>query len=343
MTIDHDTAPSGADSPETEKPKSKRLFFFLRLFVSFALVGVLLAVVGWRDVWNILAQMQVAPFVAACALFFVGQILAAYRWRCVLASWHEKLPGMRYLTGLFLIGLFFNFFLPSTVGGDVVRAEIVRPYLKGRSASYSGVFLDRFIAFFAVLLIGIVAIAFAYLVIGWIDLEVVLSIAVFAVIGFGVILAIRLPVLRTCLRWFERGRLAGMVEKVNRILVLLHSGVGDRGMISRAFLVSLVIQIVSVNGVVVLLAMALSLDVPLYFHFIAVPIITLVTLLPVSFNGIGVREVSFAFFYGKIGLAADAAVGLSFSWMLVLLVMALIGGLCMCVPRLYKSPAQLSP
>ena len=86
---------------------------------------------------------------------------------------------MRFLSGVFLIGLFFNFFLPSSVGGDVVRAELVRSRVRGRTEAYTSVLFDRFMAFNATLAISLAAAVVAWLRFGWFDLHVAVAWLVF--------------------------------------------------------------------------------------------------------------------------------------------------------------------
>jgi glycosyltransferase 2 family protein len=86
-----------------------------------------------------------------------------------------------------------------------------------------------------------------------------------------------------------------------------------------------------------LLARGLGIEAPLLFHLIAVPIIEVIALVPISFNGIGLREGAYVFLYAQIGVAPEAALALSLAWTLLLLTFSLVGGLCWLWPGLYDA------
>jgi uncharacterized membrane protein YbhN (UPF0104 family) len=84
---------------------------------------------------------------------------------------------------------------------------------------------------------------------------------------------------------------------------------------------SLVILVNVFNGV------ALGLDVPVAFYFILIPLIAVATMIPVSLNGLGVREGAFVFFLSQVGVPQDQALSLALLWLGVLIASSLIGGL----------------
>jgi glycosyltransferase 2 family protein len=307
----------------------------LRVLLSGGLIVGMIYLADPEKIWDSLSRMEFWPLFYACLLFAFGQALTALRWQVVLRSARSDAPGVWYLNGLCHVGLFFNMFLPSTVGGDVIRAEMAKSFSGGRTASYSAILFDRFSAFIAVVLIGTVALCFSYAGIGWIDWQVILLTVLFIAVTVLVFVVLETPVAERMLDWFNRGPLVKPVAIVRNGLDLLQGFTANRPMLFHIVALSLLIQ-ASVVVVVYFLGVGLGLHVGILFHFVAIPIIILVTLLPVSLNGLGVREVLFVVLYAKVGVPADEALALSFSWTLILVLFALFGGLCLQFPAIYR-------
>ena len=322
----------------------KTVIQILRFAISAGLIGLLFHIVDIEKIWAQITGVHVPLFALACCLFLIGQVLSVVRWRWVICK-HQDPPGVWYLNGVLHIGLFFNLFLPSTVGGDVIRAELSKTGTARRSDAYAAVMYDQLIAFLSVAAIGVAALGFGYVTIGWFEPAIAVAAFAFAAVGAVAWVALSSDHCKILLRMFARGPLEKILTHVDRLLALLRCCVKDNGLFLRTFTISVLVQVIGVNLVVACLAMSLSIDVPIWFHFIAVPIITIVTLVPISINGFGVREVSFILIYENVGVAADAAIALSFAWTAVLILFSLFGGLFFQFPALYRGldPSHSGP
>lgn len=328
---------SGPALPENLKTKSvgSGRFTLLRVFLSGGLIAAMVYLADPEKIWTSFTNMELWPFLLACALFAVGQILTALRWQRVLRSLRDNPPGLWYLNGLYHIGMFFNFFLPSTMGGDVVRAEMAKSFSGGRAASYTAVLFDRFSAFIAVVLIGAVALCFSYAGIGWFDWQVVLLTLLFVAIAVLVFVVLETSVADRLLDLLNRRPLLKVAAVLRNGLALLQGCAANKPMLFYIVGLALVIQTLVIT-VVYFLGVSLGMDIGPLFYFVAVPIITLVTLLPISVNGLGVREVSFVVLFAKVGVPSEMAIAMSFSWTLILVLFALFGGLCLQFPAIYR-------
>src|SRR5947209_8083614 len=108
----------------TRRPVSKKL----RLVVSVALLGCLAWRTDWARVGHAFAQMRPGLWLAAVGLYLATQVVSGLRWR-LLAEPLGFEQSLARFTGLYFVGMFFNLVLPTSVGGDVVRAW----YLDGGS------------------------------------------------------------------------------------------------------------------------------------------------------------------------------------------------------------------
>jgi len=220
--------------------------------------------------------------------------------------------------------MFFNFFLPSTVGGDVVRAEMAKTRLGGRTDAYLSIVTARLLAFIAVLVIGLVASLVAWQQFGWFDRDLGLSTLVFLLPAVAILLVTRVQVIDRLesAKWFP----VSWLRRVSLVMTSFRAYTRSRSGLAWVFALSVVAQFVGNVFVIWTLAAAIGIEVPVSFHMVAVPLITLITLVPISINGIGVREGSFVYFYAKIGVAGNDAVALSLAYTLVLVVFSIFGG-----------------
>ncbi len=315
---------------ESARAPRRWLPIIARLALSVGLIVILVSQVGSKALLAQLLSIEPLFFLLACSLFLFGQILNAVRWRWLLAASVPDPPSMPHLMVLVMVGMFFNFFLPSTVGGDVARAEFVQTRVGGRTHAYLSILVGRVLAFGAVLLIGVVAMLAAFTAYGWGDLQVFAAALLFLLPIGALWWAYRSATLRRLILRMAPQRLSSISSRLMKAIDVYGA---HWAVLIRVFAVAIVANMVGNNGAVLALAIGLGLDIPFYYHLIAVPLILLITLIPISFNGIGLREGAFVYFYGKAAVTATAAISLSLSFTAMLVVLSLLGGLCLLMLR----------
>jgi glycosyltransferase 2 family protein len=274
---------------------------WLRLLVSAGL----LAWLGWRLNWLQVAEafrhLRVGFWLAAVGVYAAAQVASAFRWRLLARPLGLCQPVGRFAVYYF-VGMFFNLFLPTSVGGDVVRAW----YLDGGSGhrlfAFLSVLVDRLSGLAVLLLLACTAVLLCPVALPrWIPWSVWLTIAC----GAGGLLTATLAA-----RWTDRGtRLGRLFEGIKRYLY-------QPGLLAQATALSLVVQ--GANIILVwLVGLSIQAPVPASYYWIAVPMVTLLTLLPVSLNGIGVREGGMILFLSPLGVSEATALSLAFLWFTV--------------------------
>lgn len=315
----------------TPAPRTSRRWWpVVRLAIGVALLVLVIVQVGGREILGHLMTIDPWYFALGCLLLLLGQWLNALRWRWLLAAALPDPPRMSYLYALVIVGMFFNFLLPSTVGGDVVRAEMVKGSVGGRTHAYFSIVVARMLGFLGILALGLLAVVGAFAAIGWFDPQLTLGAA--AVVLPATALAAWLLSGPDLSRVSERSspRIAASLQRVQEALSDYAS---CPGVLWRVFVMAVIANAVGTVGVVWALAEGLSVPAPAYFHFIAVPLVLLVALVPVSINGLGLREGAFALLYAKVGVDASAAVSLSLAFTAVLALLSALGGLILLLPR----------
>jgi glycosyltransferase 2 family protein len=291
----------------------------LRLGVSAVLLTWIGLRTDWSTVQTAFANLRIEFWLAAVLLLTLSQIASALRWKCFAdhLGIHRSLPQ---LTGLYFVGMYFNLMLPTSVGGDVVRAWYLRAPGR-RLAAFASVLLDRLSG-----LMVLVALACASVTLAPLDLPAWMPIALWSMAAAGLLGLLCLPIVKRLprLRHTRLDHLARMLEVMKSPKVLLPTT-----------LVSLFVQVASVL-LVWMVGLAIQAPVPVSFYWIMVPMISLLTLLPVSINGMGVREGAAVLLLTPFGVEQGTALTLAFLWFAVYAAVSLMGGVVYLTGRFAK-------
>ncbi len=302
--------------PHSEGQARRRWMFLLRIAAGLGLIAFLAIRTDWRPVAAALAEMRWEHWLLALAIYLMSQVASAWRWGVLARPLGFEFP-QRHFTQLYFEGMFFSLCLPSSIGGDVVKAYRLAPDLSGRVLAACTVLADRATGVVALLVIGLTALAARTY-----GLSLLPALGVGAVV-LGAALAsvsIGLAILNLFIRRLpEQGRMATLFSK----LVPYHE---RPEVFRRAIGWGLLVQLCNVL-VVVEIAQAMSLDVPLVAFFVAVPVVAMLTLLPVSVSGVGVREGGLAWMLASYGVAPAIGITLGVLWFLVTVVAGLVGGI----------------
>lgn len=265
--------------------------------MSGGLLYVVLREAGAERVISLLADINPWAFAGAVLMYLAAIFVSSMRWRLLIA---ERL-SLRRLYPLYLLGSFFNTFLPGMVGGDAVKTYyLYRETGKGTQAVAS-VFMDRYIGFVCLMSIGLLAFPFGLPYfrgswIQWVLPAVVLVFLAGSLVVFGL-------------------RLGKGIRFLGNFYDYFHSYRKKRGAIFKAFLLSAVVQ-TSIIFLIYVLALGLGQRLPLHMLFIFMPIISTLASAPISIAGIGIREVSTVILFGTVGVEPDMATAISFAWFL---------------------------
>lgn len=283
----------------------------LRLLVSIALLAGLAWNTDWHQVCQAFTNLHPGLWLAAFALYLLTQVVSSLRWQ-----WLARPLGfpqnLRQFTGLYFIGMYFNLILPTSVGGDVVRAYYLDHRSGRRLASLLSVFMDRFTG-----LLVLLALACAAVVLCPIELPSRITQSVWVTASMAALSVALLPVL---LRFTDR------FERVRRISAGAQGYLNQPRLLLGAAGLSLFVQGANVL-VVWLIGKALEVPVAGAYFWIFVPMVTLLTLLPLSVNGMGVREWATALFLAPLGVPRGLALSLALLWFAVFMAAGAVGGI----------------
>lgn len=295
-----------------------------------ALVSLgLLAYLGYRmdlgRFWEVLKGAR-WEYVALSWLFYFGTVfICTFRWSVVLYDFQIR-PPLKQLARITLIGYFFNLFLPSAIGGDFFRAYyLAKSQKRGMTTTLTTAALDRAFGLSALLLIGFVATAFYPLSVeGYSLLPIFMLVGLCFSVGIGAMFYSRFH------RVVSRLLLRFGLEEVEAKFELVYAGLSQLSRNWRA--ISLVVLLSVGNQLLVVFsiwvgAMAIGINAPFHLFLIFIPIVNLATAIPLTINGVGVRESVYFLLFTQIGVAMENAVTLSLLNFMVIALTALPGGI----------------
>lgn len=304
----------------------RKLGLILQLVLS---VGAIMLLVRMTNPAQAVAALRQASPIwtgAAIAAWTLIQALCILKWQ-----WVNRIQGVRIpfgpLSSAYLVGMFFNTFLPSSFGGDAVRAYKLARYSGATGSSVGSVLIDRFLALHSLLVVSALAVFFSP------DMRHAVSPILLAGALVGGTMPFAFPWL---LGRPEFSRLRERFPMIQDAIATLSApGIGTQTL--RVWGLAIAIQYL--NAVMhFFLVLAIGKSVPLAYVLAFVPVMVLLTSLPLSVNGLGIREGSLVFFLGKVGIGSAEALAVGVLSLAMLLLAGAVGGLVHLSETLVQRP-----
>ncbi len=283
-----------------------------RIALSCALIAWFLA---WAEPANVIGILKAIPLWCWCSAFLLhlfSQIVSAFRWRAVSLCMGIDGTAKTFLS-VYFIGMFFNLFLPTSIGGDVVKAVMIGRG-EGRVAlSAASVLADRLLGILAMFLLGAAAICARPDLLGEPFRTLLLGTG-----SASLALVLFAPFLHSCVR----SLLPTLAERTSRLLAVWR----DPRRLVEAFCLSIVVQLTGM-GILPILGKGIGIDVAPPVYYMIFPFIALATFLPFSINGIGIREGGFISLLALYHVPSDAALTLGLAFFGIHVMEGLLGGI----------------
>lgn len=288
----------------------------LKIFISFTLLYFLVSKVGGKTIIHNIGLLSPTAFLAAVVSYIVASYFSALRWK-LLIPFPTRTSR---LFSIYMIGSFFNTYMPGIIGGDAVKAYYLNKELHAsgnrlkkqdeeKQASLipiiASVFMDRYIGLGALLALGLVVFPFGVSCLqkASVNWPVIWVIPAAACVFVSASLAI------------FKFRIGERMKFLVKAYKYLHFYNASKKIVLKAFLYSILVQLLGILAVFII-ARGLSLNISVLSLLIFLPIIVLLSALPISISGIGLREGAFIFLLGSTGVSAEKSMTLSIIWFL---------------------------
>jgi hypothetical protein len=305
------------------------------VLVRVAVATGLTAYILWkshpRDVVGVAAGANWGLMSTAVLLVLADRALMAYRWLLLLCIVDPgQRPPLREVMRIFFVSTFVGTFLPASVGGDAVRAySIAQLNVRGGDAVAS-VFMDRMLGVLSILIMALVGLLLARDLAS--NVTILSSLVLAGVACIATLLLVfsagATAVARHLVGWLPvaaRQAAARLFESIRRYAVYHRE-------LTYVLICSVGVQILRIVQAYYL-GRGLAIEAPVTAYFAFVPLILLVMLLPVTFNGIGTSQAAFVWFFARAGVTAPAAFALSVLFVALGVVGNLPGGILYVLGR----------
>ena len=304
----------------------KTLFWILKLCIS---IGILWYVFSRPDISvhkivEHIKNIELSRLLIAIVLYIVIVFISCLRWQELLKGQDIRLPFFKTLE-LNFIGLFFNTFMPSLTGGDVVKAYYVSKHTDQRLEAATTVLIDRIVGMFALLTIGAVASFYA------VSDPQIRKPAISIVMLFLIIIVLTIGFFNKRLMKkisfnVKKERWQKVVISLKRIYSAFYIYRVKKGLLVKVFLMSIIMQLMFVL-MNYQIALGLGLNVSMKYFFLFIPIIAVISAVPITFAGWGLGESMYKYFFGLVTGACGLAVTMSIIVRLITLILNLFGGI----------------
>jgi len=298
--------------------KKKNLITVSRIVISIVLIAWLLAFADFQQILNSLIGFSPVWFIIVLSLIALSVLISAWKWGVLLSALGLKLSNTK-LFNIYSTGLFFNNFLPSSIGGDGVRIFLAGKYKGNTSAVASTVVLERTLATVTLALLGLIGALFAYkpnasaiwLLIALLIIGVLMT---FVLLKGWVPKFIRDGKSRLGLAWINFADSSSELRTRKKEVFI-------------SFILSAVFQI---NVVIVVIAVmaGLGLEIPSFSDMVYITSATSVmAMIPLGLNGYGLREGAYVLLLQPLGFSSSDAITISILFAVFVTIYSVWGGI----------------
>jgi uncharacterized protein (TIRG00374 family) len=304
------------------------LIAVLKVAVSVGLIVYLLSRVGTEELVEVMrsASANYTYLLIALLLYFGAIAVGAVKWQILL-----KAQGMSVSLGSLLsftfVGLFFGNFLPTNVGGDLVRGYDLARHTQLPAETAISVLVDRMMGLIAFVFVAVVMallVVYSEGLVGLWEVAAIAALVLLALCGvFAVMLSDRLRAqLR---RLFGISFLSRLVPLYDRLSTALSAYRRSYAALAVCFCIS--ILVLTIGSVVnYLISLSLGGGISLLHIFLFTPLITFVLLIPISLGGIGLNQSAYVFFFNLVGVPEQRSLAISLIMQAIIIISSLPGG-----------------
>lgn len=319
--------------PDARAPARRRLILLLQVVISAAALFLVIRQVSGEKLLLVLARSRPLPLALALGCVVLDRVLMAAKWRILLQAQGLARP-LGDLIRIYFTGTFYGSFLPTGVGGDVIRVVQVARGRNDIGAASASVVMERALGLLA--LAALVAVCLTVFVLRErADLLPLLGLALLALVLGGAGLA-----------WMLYARLPGplsrfasrLPKRLSRFAETFRIYAGARRALAAFFALSLVEHLVPVAANYAM-GRALGLDLSFATFLLIIPIILFVVRIPISLDGLGLQESLYVSLFSRAGVGTSESFLLAVVGRLVTLLGVLPGAFFKA--RGARAPAQI--
>jgi len=279
--------------------------------------------IKWQQLGEVLQKVNIFYLTLLLALSFIMILVSTWKWEVLLHAKKINIP-LNNLFLFYLIGYFFTNFLPTNVGGDVVRGYLVGKSVHKYSEVFSSVFMERFTG----LIVLVTMIVLAPLVRPFIFknafLMGIIGLSFIGFIGFSFIV-FNARLFKMFREKMSFNKAKTIREKLGRFYGAVYAYRKNRTVFLKAMIISIIFYLMTILNVI-LAALTFGLPMSVWDALAMTPIVMIISMLPISVSGIGLSEGAYVYCFSMIGLTFSQAFSIALLMRAKLVFVGLIGG-----------------
>jgi glycosyltransferase 2 family protein len=318
--------------------KNRPIFTIIKSVVTAGLLVIIVLQLREISLKEVFRDIKWLYFFIAFLLFVLHNVLGAWRWATLLKKFHISY-NLIVLVKYYYIGNFISFFMPTSIGGDIARIIFLQRESHSIEIGSSSVIVERILGIIAIIMLFSLSVAMGLKDIT--DMSFFWpAISVLIVFLMLILLLFFFPI--------------KMIDKISFIpeklranfrstMLTLRSYRTETSTLIQALVLSLLFQLTIILSYY-LLAASIQLRIPVHLFLLFMPLIWILTLLPLSLNGLGLREGSFIYFFSSAGYDSELLSIISILGVLLLVIQGLIGGILLLFDkRTVQEIKELTP
>ncbi|MDD5634107.1 MAG: lysylphosphatidylglycerol synthase transmembrane domain-containing protein [Candidatus Omnitrophica bacterium] len=302
----------------------KKIILFVRVIVSAGLIGLLLWLMrgDLKNIVSIIAKCQLKFILMAAIVMLANIISLAYRMKVIFVGEDLNISLMRSMQ-LTFIGYFFNNFMPTAVGGDIVKAHCASVLNGKKLQSYASVLMDRILGLYTFLIVASAALLIYRGEVQLATIKVILSFCL--VLGIVMFIIVTEPrIVASIERFLIRIKSLRLGERLHAAYKIICDYKNRKDVVLKSIITSIAGQCLHFFAIY-LFFRSLGVEVHIGDIFLIMPIVSFVSMLP-SIGGLGLREGAIVAFFTPV-VGREISFAMSILYLAGLFVIGLIGGI----------------
>lgn len=307
--------------PAHRTPK-KWVSVVIRCGITILLLAFLFKSLSWASLVTALVHSHHALLLIGLSVGALGLVISSYQWHVLMRGERISLD-LAELINLYMVGVAFSHFLPTGMGGDAVKALYAGRETNNKEGAASAVLMSRLTGLVGMLVVAVVVLIVYHQLFPITIVEgfLLLSLVVSGMIVGALFFVSLLPRFSHA-KWAKQ-RIFSTLVKVGSAL---QASMRKPRFLSIATAYGMLFWVTGCLNYYTY-AIALGIHLPLYFYFVAISLISLISFLPISINGFGVREGAFVYIFASVHVASSVSALLALLMDTQVLFFGVLGGL----------------
>lgn len=300
----------------------KLIFTIIKILIAFFLLFLLFSQIDTNQLKLVLYNTNIYPVIVAALLFYLGIYLSVLRWQQCLLNFNIRVSTLK-LYSIYCISSFFNNFLPSSIGGDVYKIiSLKKNFPNQNKVLLSSIIQDRAMGFITMLILNIaISILFIDIIYKNIQFLILESIIVFIFISLCILYIFR-QLVKDYINNLKENLI---IDKIFSIITYL-SKFSSKKIFIQSFLLSVLFSLLVAYAKFIVFN---ALDMKINFLYVVLisTVTQIASILPISFNSIGITEGLSVFLYSLIGIPAEVSLTVALIGRFSSIITSALGGM----------------